>query len=135
MVIVHPRGSTLRGGFKAVESGFLSYDGETLTLESDRSVKTRELTPTELARILAVSSSNQIPECLGYQLYILNSQTRRSVVDVVCLVSALLSGILLLAITAWIWIYFTSGFIWLYWLPVAVGPMLITFGPRSRSGI
>ena len=66
LVILRRRSSLLSAGFEVVESGTLSYDGETLTLESDHAARTREVTLAEQNHILVVSELNRIPEFIGF---------------------------------------------------------------------
>ena len=71
LVILRQNDGLFGRRFEVVESGWLSYDGETLTFESDRGDQPREVNDSERAQILDVSSANRIAECNGYDLFIL----------------------------------------------------------------
>jgi hypothetical protein len=70
IVILRPP-SGFRRHFEIVEKGVLSHDGETLTLASETGRAGRIVTEDELSRILTVGDGNMIPECEGFQLFIL----------------------------------------------------------------
>lgn len=55
---------------KVLETGTLSYDGEALTLESDNGGR-RIVTEEEQRDMLNVTEQNQIPQCVGYDFFIL----------------------------------------------------------------
>ena len=71
IIIIRQKRSLLRTRFEVLESGFLCYDGETLTLESDRGDEPRVFTSEEQEKILTVSERSRIPECAGYRLFVL----------------------------------------------------------------
>jgi hypothetical protein len=56
-------------GFDVVESGFLSFDGETLWLGDGAS--RRVFTDGERDSLMPVAATNRIPECRGYRFFIL----------------------------------------------------------------
>ena len=74
LVIIRQR-SGMFGGFDIIESGELTYDGDTLTFESDRDADPRVVTEEEQRQILTVNEHTQIPECVGYRLFILEQPT------------------------------------------------------------
>ncbi|HVJ85816.1 MAG TPA: hypothetical protein VM452_09250 [Caulifigura sp.] len=51
-------------GYRIIESGILSYDGESLTLVGETS--RRLFTDAELASVLDVTPDNRIPQCRGF---------------------------------------------------------------------
>ncbi|MBL9094308.1 MAG: hypothetical protein JNL96_24015 [Planctomycetaceae bacterium] len=70
VVIIRQRHGFL-GGFDVLESGWLSFDGKTLTLESDRDSSRRIFTDVEQQSLKVVSEFNNIAECVGRQLFVL----------------------------------------------------------------
>jgi hypothetical protein len=58
-----------RRGFHLVESGFLSFDGETLWLGEDES--RRVFTDAERESLMPVAANSRIPECRGFQFFVL----------------------------------------------------------------
>ena len=59
-----------RRGFHALESGMLSYDGQTLTLGADES--RRVFTDDELQSLMPVVEGSRIPECRGFDFFLLS---------------------------------------------------------------
>lgn len=59
-----------RWGFRVLESGRLRFDGQTLTLGKDES--RRVFTDEELQSLLPVSAGNRIPECRGFDFFLLS---------------------------------------------------------------
>ncbi len=55
--------------FNVVESGLLSFDGESVWLASDGGE--RPLNETELAQILDVTAENKIAACRGFDLFVI----------------------------------------------------------------
>lgn len=72
LIILRQIHGLLCARFEVLESGWLSYDGETLMLESDRGDQPRVFTEEEQKRILTVSAGNKISECAGYRLFVLH---------------------------------------------------------------
>ncbi len=73
LIILRERDTLFRSGFEVVASGDLHFDGETLMLESpDGGI--RIVPESECSQILTVTRTNQIPECAGFQLVILETQ-------------------------------------------------------------
>lgn len=73
LVILRERDALLRGGFEIAASGVLRFDGETLVLQLfDGGI--RIVPENECSQILTVTSTNRIPECDGFQLFILETQ-------------------------------------------------------------
>jgi len=60
-------------GFSVVESGALSFDGETLHLGDNESV--RVFTENEQRTLLPVSRGNRIRECRGFDYFIVDEVT------------------------------------------------------------
>jgi hypothetical protein len=58
-----------RWGFHALESGILSYDGQTLSLGEGES--RRALADGELQSLMPVAPGNRIPECQGFDFYLI----------------------------------------------------------------
>jgi hypothetical protein len=56
-------------GFDALESGILSYDGRTLSLGEGGSRRT--LSDDELKSLMTVAPGNRIPECRGFDSYLI----------------------------------------------------------------
>lgn len=73
-VVIIRQLSGLLGGYEVLESGWLSFDGETITLESDCGASRRIFTGEEQQSLLNVSDSSHIRECAGYQFFVLVSQ-------------------------------------------------------------
>ena len=65
-VVILQQRDGLLGGFDAVESGWLSFDGERLEIESNRDSSRREFTDAEQESLIPVSASNHLPQCAGY---------------------------------------------------------------------
>ncbi|MEJ7640042.1 MAG: hypothetical protein WKF75_19260 [Singulisphaera sp.] len=59
-----------RRGFHVVESGMLSYDGQTLTLGEDES--RRVFSDDELQSLMPVVEASRIPECRGFDFFVLS---------------------------------------------------------------
>ena len=59
-----------RRGFHVLESGMLSYDGQTLTLGEDES--RRVFTDDELQSLMPVVEGSRIPECRGFDFFLLS---------------------------------------------------------------
>jgi hypothetical protein len=59
-----------RRGFHVLESGLLSYDGQTLTLGEDES--RRVFTDDELRSLMPVVEGSRIPECHGFDFFLLS---------------------------------------------------------------
>ncbi len=59
-----------RRGFHVLESGILSYDGQTLTLGEDES--RRVFTDDELQSLMPVVEGSRIPECRGFDFFLLS---------------------------------------------------------------
>lgn len=59
-------------GFHVLESGVLSYDGCELSLERTDGTR-RPMGEQEQRKILNVTGGNRIPECAGFDLFILRS--------------------------------------------------------------
>jgi hypothetical protein len=59
-----------RRGFHVLESGMLSYDGQTLTLGEDDS--RRVFTDGELQSLMPVVEGSRIPECRGFDFFLLS---------------------------------------------------------------
>jgi hypothetical protein len=57
-------------GFHVLESGMLSYDGQTLTLGEDES--RRVFTDDELQSLMPVAEGSRIPECRGFDFFLLS---------------------------------------------------------------
>jgi hypothetical protein len=74
LVILRQTGGSLRWTFEVVESGWLHFDGDTLTLDSDRGAPPRAVSEAEQEQILTVSEKNGIPHCAGYRLFILQAK-------------------------------------------------------------
>jgi hypothetical protein len=69
-LVILRRRSTWSGlKFSVVASGQLEHVGETLTLIGDNS--TREITNDELAGFMIVKPDTQIPECRGFDLFLI----------------------------------------------------------------
>ena len=58
-----------RWGFSAMESGILSHDGQTLSLGEGESQ--RVLSDDELQSLMPVAPGNRIPECRGFDFYLI----------------------------------------------------------------
>jgi hypothetical protein len=58
-----------RWGFRALESGLLSYDVQTLSLGGGES--RRVLLDGELQSLTPVAPGNRIPECRGFDFYLI----------------------------------------------------------------
>jgi hypothetical protein len=58
-----------RWGFSVSESGILSYDGQTLSLGEGESQ--RVLSDDELQSLMPVAPGNRIPECRGFDFYLI----------------------------------------------------------------
>jgi hypothetical protein len=58
-----------RRGFHVVESGFLCFDGERLTLGEGRAC--RVFTDAEQESLMTVTEHSRIPECRGFQFFVL----------------------------------------------------------------
>jgi hypothetical protein len=71
LVVLRQRPRLVSAAFEIIESGLLSYDGETLVLVSDRDQSRREFSQAEQDRIKVVCESNQIAECDGYRFFLL----------------------------------------------------------------
>ncbi len=56
-------------GFRVIERGVLSYDGEELILQSDDHC--RSVSDQELDSLLPVSESSHIPECKGFDFFLI----------------------------------------------------------------
>jgi hypothetical protein len=56
-------------GFQVLESGILSYDGQTLWLGEKGS--RRALTDDELQSLMPVAGGSRIPECRGFDFFVL----------------------------------------------------------------
>ena len=56
-------------GFHVVESGFLSFDGESLTLGEGQSC--RVFTDAERESLMPVAANSPIPEFRGFQFFVL----------------------------------------------------------------
>jgi hypothetical protein len=69
LVILRERTKLSSVRYDVLESGFLVYDGETMLLDSENG--SRVVTEQEMDDILDVTPTNQIPECSGFQLFIL----------------------------------------------------------------
>ena len=70
LVILRERRGFFRVSYDVVESGVMVYDGETMRLEhSDGS--TREVPEGEWSDMLNVTPANRIPQCAGFQFFIL----------------------------------------------------------------
>jgi len=61
--------SQRRRGFRALENGILSYDGQALSLDGGES--RRVLSDDELQSLTPVAPSNRIPECRGFDFYLI----------------------------------------------------------------
>jgi hypothetical protein len=59
-----------RRGFHVLESGMLSYDGQTLTLGEGES--RRVFTDDELQSLWPVVEGSRIPECRGFDFFLLS---------------------------------------------------------------
>ncbi|MEX0653368.1 MAG: hypothetical protein WD151_04505 [Phycisphaeraceae bacterium] len=57
--------------FAVVDSGLLSHDGENLELPSGH-----RITDDELGKFQSVISSNRIPECAGFDFYVVVDDAR-----------------------------------------------------------
>jgi hypothetical protein len=57
-------------GLHVLESGMLSYDGQTLTLGEDQS--RRVFTDDELQSLMPVVEGSRIPECRGFDFFLLS---------------------------------------------------------------
>jgi hypothetical protein len=70
LVILAESRSPLSIKYKVLESGVLSYDGKVLNLEFEGG-GTRVITEEEQRYMLNVTPSNKIPECAGFDFFIL----------------------------------------------------------------
>jgi hypothetical protein len=59
-----------RRGFHVLESGMLGYDGQTLTLGEDE--LRRVFTDDELQSLMPVVEGSRIPECRGFDFFLLS---------------------------------------------------------------
>jgi hypothetical protein len=59
-----------RRGYRALESGMLSYDRQALTLGEDGS--RRVFTDDELQSLMPVVEGSRIPECHGFDFFLLS---------------------------------------------------------------
>jgi hypothetical protein len=59
----------VRRGFHVLESGILSYDGQTLTLGEDKSRRT--FSDDEVQSLMPVVEGSRIPECHGFDFFLL----------------------------------------------------------------
>ena len=59
-----------RRGFHILESGMVSYDGQTLTLGEGES--RRVFTDDELQSLMPVVEGSRIPECSGFDFFLLS---------------------------------------------------------------
>jgi hypothetical protein len=55
--------------FRIVESGRLSFDGQVLTLVGDGGE--RSFSDTEAEALILVTTENQIPECQGFDFFLI----------------------------------------------------------------
>jgi len=69
LVIIQERSHGLRVVYDVVESGVLIYDGETLSLEHQDGSQ-REVPEREWPDVLNVAASNRIPQCAGFDFFI-----------------------------------------------------------------
>ncbi len=58
-----------RHGFNVVESGILSFDGDSLTLGEGEA--RRAFSDGELASLMHVTPNSRIPECRGFDFFVL----------------------------------------------------------------
>ena len=56
-------------GFEEIESGWLSHDGETLTLRGEHGE--RQFGKDELAQLRPVAAGNHIAACQGFDFFVL----------------------------------------------------------------
>ena len=59
-------------GYRVIESGVLSFDGETLTLGEGNAA--RVVSDAELGALMPVSSDSRINECRGFDFFVLESE-------------------------------------------------------------
>jgi hypothetical protein len=63
-----------RRGFRVLESGVLDYDGSTLWLGEGKS--RREFSDEERESLMPVAPGNRIPECRGFDFFLIASGGR-----------------------------------------------------------
>lgn len=57
--------------FDAMESGVLSFDGDLLTFETEEGSSSRLVSEREQKKMLTVTPENAIPQCQGFQLFLI----------------------------------------------------------------
>jgi hypothetical protein len=73
LVILQYESSMFSSQFRVLESGRLRHDGVTLELIPFAGGEPRVVRNDELAAIQVVSEINRIPECSGFDLFLLQS--------------------------------------------------------------
>jgi hypothetical protein len=72
LVFLRLKASFTATRFEVVAGGWLSYDGESLTLTDGDGRELLVVTDEHLARMQPVALANRIPECSGYNYFILD---------------------------------------------------------------